>query len=125
MLSNAQELEVTVKGRRSGQSRRVPVWFVYDASRIYLLPVNGSDSEWFKNVLVNPSVRVSVAGRSVNLVAKPLTDPRVVKRVVEKFIRKYGEEEIQTWYQKLDAALELPVPADREYNDMRDSGFEF
>ncbi|OHE55966.1 MAG: hypothetical protein A3K61_07525 [Thaumarchaeota archaeon RBG_16_49_8] len=124
MLSNAQELEITVKGRRSGQSRHISVWFVYDAGRIYLLPVKGSDSEWYKNVQANRSVRISVAGKSANSVAKPLTEPRAVKQVIERFNRKYGEEEIQTWYQKLDAALELFVPSDRDYNDLRDSDFE-
>ena len=46
--------QIMVKGRKSGQSISRPVWFVYQNNIVYLLPVNGSDTEWFKNVLHNP-----------------------------------------------------------------------
>jgi hypothetical protein len=32
------------------------VWFVWDDGKLYLLPVKGSDTQWYKNVLKNPSI---------------------------------------------------------------------
>ena len=48
------EIELTVKGRKSGRDIPRPVWFVRKGKTLYLLPVNGSDTDWYKNMLVNP-----------------------------------------------------------------------
>ncbi len=114
VLSSEREVEIDVQGRVSGKSHRLSVWFVYEGDRIYLLPIKGSDSDWYKNVRANPSVRISVGGNSISSVAKPLTEPQKVKKVIERFNRKYGQEEVQTWYQKFDAALELLVSNNSE-----------
>jgi hypothetical protein len=37
-------------GRRSP----MPVWFVLEDEKLYLLPVRGSDTLWYQNVLKNP-----------------------------------------------------------------------
>ena len=30
--------------------------------KLYLLPVQGSDTQWYKNVLKNPSIRIDARG---------------------------------------------------------------
>jgi hypothetical protein len=47
-----------VIGRKSGETISIPVWFVLDGHRLYLLPVRGSDTQWYKNVLKNPTIRI-------------------------------------------------------------------
>jgi len=52
-LSRYHQIKISVIGRKSGQKISVPVWFVMDGEKLYLLPVQGSDTQWYKNVLKN------------------------------------------------------------------------
>ena len=53
-LSRSSEITITVTGRTSGRSISVTIWFVFEEPTLYLLPVYGSDTQWYKNVLKNP-----------------------------------------------------------------------
>jgi hypothetical protein len=53
-LSRYREITITVTGRKSGRSISIPVWFVFEEDKLYLLPVQGSDTQWYKNVLRIP-----------------------------------------------------------------------
>jgi len=108
-LASSREVEITVTGRRSGRSISTPVWFVHESGKLYLLPVNGSDSNWYKNVMTKPEMQISAKGRKVTVKASPILDPDKFKKVVEKFRSKYGAGEIRRYYSKLDAAIELPI----------------
>jgi len=50
-LKKDREIELTVTGRKSGKPISRPVWFVLREKELLLLPVTGTDSEWYKNVL--------------------------------------------------------------------------
>jgi deazaflavin-dependent oxidoreductase (nitroreductase family) len=108
-LEGKDEVEITVTGRRSGRSITNPVWFVQKADKLYLLPGFGSDSDWYRNVLKTPTVRLGVDGNDVRATAKPLTEPGQVRDMVDKFGAKYGAGQIQQYYPKLDAAIEIPL----------------
>jgi len=108
-LTSSREVEITVTGRKSGRSISTLVWFVHEDGTLYLLPVEGSDSDWYKNVMAESEMQISAKGRKVTVKASPLSDPGKVKEVVEKFRSKYGAGEIKKYYSKLDAALEAPI----------------
>jgi hypothetical protein len=61
-LDKADEITLTVKGRKSGKDIPRPVWFVHEDNTLYLLPVQGSDTNWYKNLLVNPTLKISING---------------------------------------------------------------
>ena len=61
-LSRSQEINISVTGRKSGRTISIPVWFVLDGEDLYLLPVQGSDTQWYKNVLNNPMIRIDAEG---------------------------------------------------------------
>ena len=54
-LQNAREIDITVTGRSSGRSLTYPVWFALDGDTLYLIPLKGSDTEWYKNLRKQPS----------------------------------------------------------------------
>jgi deazaflavin-dependent oxidoreductase (nitroreductase family) len=108
-LERTDEIEITVIGRRSGRKVTNPVWFVHEGHDLYLLPVHGSDTEWYKNLLARPTIELSADGIEVQATAKPITDPAEVRRVVDKFRAKYGAEAIRKYYEKLDVAVEVPL----------------
>jgi deazaflavin-dependent oxidoreductase (nitroreductase family) len=108
-LALVKEVEITVTGRKSGRSISTPVWFVHEGQKVYLVPVKGTDSSWYKNVLAESTMQVSTGGRKVTVKANPISDPRKVAEVVEKLRSKYGAGEVKKYYSKLDAALEIAI----------------
>ncbi len=105
-LARYRQIRISVIGRKSGRIISVPVWFVSEGgNKLYLLPVQGSDTQWYKNVLHNPKVRISARDKEAKFRAKPITDPKVVKSVVEEFRAKYGAEDVKKYYSKLDVAV--------------------
>jgi deazaflavin-dependent oxidoreductase (nitroreductase family) len=106
-LTSIRELEITVTGRQSGQQISLPVWFVYEGDTLYLLPVKGSDSHWYKNILRTPAMTISARRTKITVNAQPITDPDKVRGVVEKFRAKYGAADVQRYYSKFDVGVEV------------------
>ena len=104
-LSRLREITITVTGRKSGRAISIPVWFVLEDSKLYLVPVEGSDTQWYKNVLKNPSIRVHAGGAEAELKPAPITDAKQVSSVVEKLRAKYGASDVKKYYSKFDVAL--------------------
>ena len=104
-LSRSSEINITVTGRKSGRTISNPVWFVLDEDRLYLLPVQGSDTQWYKNVLKNPSIRINARGAQGEFQAVPITDSARVSSVVEKFREKYGAKDVKKYYSKFDVGV--------------------
>jgi len=55
-----------------------------------LLPVQGSDTNWYKNLLVDPTLKISVNGIEISARGKRITDSNRVDDVIRKFRSKYG-----------------------------------
>jgi hypothetical protein len=72
-LDRTSEIELTVRGRKSGQDISRPVWFVHENNTLYLLPVQGSETNWYKNMLK-------------------------FEDIVDKFRSKYSNSEVQKYY---------------------------
>ena len=104
-LSRSSEIDITVTGRKSGRAISNPIWFVFDENKLYLLPVQGSDTQWYKNVLKNPSIRIDARGVKAKVRAVPITDANTVQSVIEKFREKYGAKDVKKYYSKLDVAV--------------------
>ena len=103
------EIELTVTGRSSGRPISRPVWFVQEGGILYLLPVTGGDSQWYRNVLKTPAITLTVDGVRWNGKATPITQPAGVREVVEKFRAKYGADEVAKYYSKFDVAVAVPL----------------
>ncbi|MFZ0807910.1 MAG: nitroreductase/quinone reductase family protein [Candidatus Sulfotelmatobacter sp.] len=104
-LSRSQEIKLSVTGRKSGRTISQPVWFVPDDDEVYLLPVRGSDTQWYRNVLKNASIRIDAGGTEGQFQAASLTDQKEVSSVVDKFRKKYGAGDVKKYYSKLDVAV--------------------
>jgi hypothetical protein len=109
-LSRYREIKISVTGRNSGRTISIPVWFVVEEEKLYLLPVEGSDTQWFKNMLKNPSIQIDARGAEAKLKAVPITDAKGVSSVVEKFRDKYGAGDVRKYYSKFDVAVLAQMP---------------
>jgi deazaflavin-dependent oxidoreductase (nitroreductase family) len=108
-LDDSREVDLTVAGRRSGRESTRPVWFVRANGKIQLVPIYGTDSAWYKNLVATPTVRLAVGGREVEARAIPVTDSRRVADITGAFRAKYGNENFERLYPKPDAAVEVSL----------------
>jgi len=108
-LATHSEIEIGVIGRKTGRRVTIPVWFVLEGDTLYLLPVQGSDTQWYKNVLQNRRIRISAGEVTGEFDAAPVTDPKTVASVVEKFRAKYGASEIKKYYSNFDVAVVVKI----------------
>jgi len=106
-LKNTDEIEITVTGRKSGRRISSPVWFVQEGEDLFLLPVKGSDSDWYKNILKTPAMRLKAGGKEWTAEVKPVTDKVKVRDIVEKFRDKYGADQVKKYYSKFDVAVDV------------------
>ena len=108
-LERYREIELTVVGRESGKKSSRPVWFVLEGDKVYLLPVAGSETQWFKNVRKNPQIQVKARDAEESFRVKTINEPKAVASVVEKFRGKYGAGDVKKYYSNLDVAVAFNV----------------
>ncbi len=86
-LRTEKTIDITTTGRKSGQPRRIEIWFhnVDDVIYISGLP---SKRDWYANMLANQeftfhlkgSVRADLPARAI-----PITDPDKRREIISKF----------------------------------------
>jgi len=107
-LQGANQIEISVTGRTSGRSLSYPVWFALEGDKLYLIPVRGSDTEWYKNLRKTPTIRLAARGKTLTRSARVLTDQAQLDQILEKFRDKYGRN-VKSYYPKYDVAVEVPL----------------
>jgi deazaflavin-dependent oxidoreductase (nitroreductase family) len=108
-LLRYREIKITVTGRKSGRALSITIWFVFEDGTLYLLPVQGSDTQWYKNVLHNPKIRIGARGAQAEFHAVPITDHQQVPLVVETFREKYGAGDVKKYYSRFDVAIRIHI----------------
>jgi hypothetical protein len=53
-IARYRQIKLSVIGRKSGKTISNPVWFVLEGDKLYLLPVRGSDTQWYKERAQEP-----------------------------------------------------------------------
>ena len=76
---------------------------------MYLAPVKGSNSHWYKNVLKTPPIRLAARAAQLNATATPTADTANVEQVLDRFRAKYGARGAEAYYSKQDVAVEAPL----------------
>jgi len=104
-LKSTVEVEFTV--RRSGKRTTRPVWFVVDGATIYLLPMYGTDTKWYRYTTANPEIELSARGKTVRAEASLVLDAQKLADVIDRFRSKYGD--LKRYYRKLDAAIAVTI----------------
>ena len=108
-LEKRRGIKVVTTSSKSGARISHSIWFVQKDGKLYLLPVRGSDSHWYNNVLAAGAVRLAVGAAEYTLSASAITDPAGVAPVVKAFRDKYGDKNVATYYPKTDMAVEAPT----------------
>lgn len=79
-------LLLTTTGRKSGQRRQVPLTYMREGDRLFLVGSNFGQAHhpaWSSNLLADPNAWVTMGGREIPVVAAQLTGPE--RRVFRNF----------------------------------------
>jgi hypothetical protein len=100
---------LTVTGRNSGKPLPRPVWLAIRGKELLLLPVTGSDTEWYKNILRDPGVTVTSGRQTLKGRLRTITEKNEVDDVIALFEKKYGASDIKKYYPKPNVAASLSL----------------
>lgn len=94
VLEETPYLNLTTKGRRTGLSRSVELWFAFEDGKLFFLA--HEDSSWWKNLGKTSKVEVEV-GEILFEGTGTLVQERL-EHVFDLFRRKYGDDQVSRWY---------------------------
>ncbi|MEX2162422.1 MAG: nitroreductase family deazaflavin-dependent oxidoreductase [Anaerolineales bacterium] len=107
-LAKQEYCYLTTKGRRSGKPHRIEIWFGLKDSTAYLLSGGGRDSDWVKNLLSDPEVKLRIGKQSfaaaARLVTDELEDAMARRLLAAKYYRWREGKPLNEW-----ASTALPV----------------
>src|SRR5436189_5868380 len=89
VLKKRRQISITVIGRRTGRAITIPVWFVSDNKALWLLPVTGSRTQWYRNLQKNRAITIQAGSEWPDLRARLLKNAPAVRKVVQRFRDKY------------------------------------
>jgi hypothetical protein len=77
--------------------------------KLYLVPGDGTDSQWYKNLLKTPAVRLAARGAQYIAMATPITDPGMFTQILDYFRAKCGVQYVASLYPHPNVAVEIPL----------------
>jgi deazaflavin-dependent oxidoreductase (nitroreductase family) len=102
---------LTTTGRISGEPREIEIWFALDAQTLYMLSGARDRSNWVKNLILEPRVRVRIDDRTWNGRARVIDDPsdeaRARALLFAKYAPRYGGDLSDWRVRSLPIAVEL------------------
>ena len=80
---------LTTRGRITHDPHEIEIWFGAKGSTIYMLSGGGVRSDWVKNLLADPRVRVRIGAEEFEGRGRLVDDPAEVKWVRSALFDKY------------------------------------
>src|SRR5439155_4056817 len=84
-LKDRRQISISVIGRRSGRTITKPVWFVLAGDALWLLPVYGARTQWYRNLLMNPAITIKARGERLALRSRMLEGAQADRKVIRWF----------------------------------------
>jgi deazaflavin-dependent oxidoreductase (nitroreductase family) len=98
-LERDRTIDITTTGRRSGQPRRIEIWFHNLDGRIYITGLPGR-RDWYANVVAKPKFTFHLKGSTradLPARARPITGDAERREVLAEVLRRLGRDELDRW----------------------------
>lgn len=89
-MSEGQFLYLDTTGWKTGRRHRIEIWFVEYKGKYYIMSEGGERAHWIQNIMHNPKVSFSVAGKSFSGIAKVIEKGPAASEVKKLMKTKYG-----------------------------------
>jgi deazaflavin-dependent oxidoreductase (nitroreductase family) len=108
-LKRSSEVRITVTGRKTMKKFSTPVWFILDGRKVILVPTMGSDNNWFKDLVKDPRIELSVGKNTIASEATIVRDSDQAENVIGKLRAKYRSMWSDSYYTKRDVCVEVSM----------------
>src|SRR5947208_5271121 len=85
-----REVTLVTKGRSSGKSRPVTIWISTDGAHLYIRSGEGMKRDWPQNFLSRGEATLRMAGKSIQVKPRHVTDPDEARATSHIARAKYG-----------------------------------
>ena len=87
-LERQWNCRLTTIGRKTGEPRRVTIWFALEPGRVFLTG-SKSNPQWCRNVRANGRVELEIGGQTLSGNATVIDDPEHAASIRERFVARY------------------------------------
>jgi deazaflavin-dependent oxidoreductase (nitroreductase family) len=87
-LASAWNCRLTTIGRKTGEPRRVTIWFAVAEGRI-LLTGSKSHPQWCRNIRANGQVELEIGGHTLRGSARIIDAPEAGATIRQAFVERY------------------------------------
>jgi deazaflavin-dependent oxidoreductase (nitroreductase family) len=88
-LASDQVIDITTTGRKSGQPRRIEIWFHRVDGRYYITGTPGRPRDWYANLVAHPSFTFHLkqsATADLAATARPITETAEREKVLDAIL---------------------------------------
>lgn len=104
---------LSTTGRVTGKPHEIEIWFGLNDHTLYLLSEGREKSDWVKNLLKDPSVKIRLAKKHFNATARLITDEQEEMMARKMLATKYQQWRIgQKFSQWARTALVVGIDLD-------------
>ena len=93
-LANDQVIDITTTGRKSGEKRRIEIWFHRIDGRYYITGTPNQPRAWYANLLADPLFTFHLkqsATADLPAKARPITDVSEREKLFDELLPRLGE----------------------------------
>ncbi len=83
-------LLLRARGRTSGVVRETPLSYLVAEGAAWVCAGFGPTTQWYRNILADPTVEIVLPGRTIAGIAEEVTDPEVRRRMMPALVRAVG-----------------------------------
>jgi deazaflavin-dependent oxidoreductase (nitroreductase family) len=104
---------LTTRGRVTGDDHEIEIWYAREDVEVYVLAGAGEQSDWVRNLQVEPAVRLRIDDVTYAARGRVVTDPdedRHARTVVFEKYQPRNDGELVTWRERaLPVAIDLDL----------------
>ncbi|MCU7725200.1 nitroreductase family deazaflavin-dependent oxidoreductase [Actinoplanes sp. KI2] len=92
-LAQDRTIDITTVGRKTGQPRRIEIWFHRFDGRYYITGTPGRPRDWYANLVAHPGFTFHLkesATADLPATARPITDPAEREKVLAGVLAPLG-----------------------------------
>jgi deazaflavin-dependent oxidoreductase (nitroreductase family) len=93
-LAKDRVIDITTVGRRTGEPRRIEIWFHRLDGRYYITGTPGRPRDWYANLVAHPAFTFHLkesATADLPATARPITDPAEREKVLAGLLAPLGD----------------------------------
>jgi len=101
-LANDRVIDITTIGRRTGQPRRIEIWFHRVGGSYFITGTPGKPRDWYANLVAHPAFTFHLkesATADLDAIARPVTDRDERERVLTPLLAGLGDLIRQTGHE--------------------------